>query len=190
MMIKFFLGLTIIGILISCTNNNKTAVQDDNNSNKQIQSPDPFDKIIKLKLPLIISSDNWNDMFKKYGNYSDNDNYKLLKHPFARLIDKEKFEAIICTVPSEVESPAFVTIDRNGKVIDSLFLVGKYGGNDPCYGISEYAIINTDLTIQIIDTTYTWDVDKDYSRIDNSKKMTVQNELYKVLDNGIIKKIK
>ena len=129
-------------------------------------------------------------MFRKYGKLGNNEEIKLLKHPFAKLVDNEAYDAIICTVPNECQSPFLVTINKNGKIIDSLFLLGKWGGNDPSYGIVEYAIINSDLTIQIIDTTDTWDVDKDYRSIESSKKTTIKNEHYKVLDNGTIKKIK
>ncbi len=187
---KIFLGLAFFSFFVNCTQNNKATIHDSKIIENQTYHSTLGDSIVKLKLPLIISYRNWDEMFRKYGKLGNNEEIKLLKHPFAKLVDNEAYDAIICTVPNECQSPFLVTINKNGKIIDSLFLLGKWGGNDPSYGIVEYAIINSDLTIQIIDTTDTWDVDKDYRSIESSKKTTIKNEHYKVLDNGTIKKIK
>ncbi len=186
MTVKIFLGLALISIFVNCTQQNKATIHDGNILGKQ----SPKDTIVTLKLPLVISSENWDEMFKKYGKLGNNEEIKLLKHPFAKLVDNEIYEAIICTVPNEVDSPFFVTINKDGKIIDSLFLIGEYGGNDASIGIKEYALINNDMTINIIDSTFSFDVDKDYNRIESSEKLTVKNVLYKVLENGMIKKIK
>ena len=106
------------------------------------------------------------------------------------LIDNEKYKAVIFVSPDATGSPVLMTFDRNGKQIDGLWLLGDWGNNDPSFGTSEIVTIDKNFTIHMIDSVSSWDLDETGDRIEATKKTTVKNEWYQILNIGAIKKIK
>jgi len=122
--------------------------------------------------------------------YAINDGWELLKHPFARLTENSNYKGIIFVSTDETGSPTLITIDKSGQPIDTLFLLGDWGGNDPSIGTREITTINKDYTIQLIDSISTFDVGPDGDRIVSSEKLNVTNETYRIRDDGKIEKIR
>jgi len=74
--------------------------------------------------------------------------------------------------------------------VDTINLLGDSAGNDPGSWTSELATINQDLTIRLLDSISTYDLSADDERIEDSRKLTVKDELFKILDSGKIGRIR
>jgi hypothetical protein len=105
-------------------------------------------------------------------------------------VDSKNYKAIIFISTDETGSPTLITIDRIGNPIDTLFLLGDWASNDPSNGTTEIATINKDLTIHLLDSASTYDLGPDGDRIESTRKLTVTDELYRILNSGVIEKIR
>ena len=77
-----------------------------------------------------------------------------------------------------------ITFDKRGNKIDSFALLGDIASNDPSHWTKELSIINTDLTIQLVDSIWSYDLDSDGGRIETSGRLTIKNELHQILESG------
>ena len=188
---RLIFGLTIL-LTTSCSEKSKTDSADNFEQEKEMTTfSSVYDTLDFLTIPITLSPDKWSEMYREHLNkYGINEGWELLKHPYARLTENSNYKGIIFVSTDETGSPTLITIDKVGQPIDTLFILGDWGGNDPSIGTSEIAIINNDYTIHLIDSTSTFDVGPDGGRIENSGKLTVTNERYRILDNGKIEKIR
>lgn len=150
-----------------------------------------YDTLDVLNVPITLTPSVWSEMYKLHlDKYTINEGWELLKHPFARLTGNSNYKGIIFVSTDETGSPVLITIDKTDRPIDTLFLLGDWGGNDPSNETREITTINKDYTILLIDSTSTFDIGPDGDRIVSSEKLTATNETYRILDNGKIEKIR
>ena len=184
----------IFGLIILLTTNCSEKSKTDSTDNFEKQTKvftSVYDTLDLLTVPITLTPDNWSDMYKKHlDKYGTKDGWELLKHPYARLTENSTYKGIIFISTDETGSPTLITIDKSGQPIDTLFILGDWGGNDPSIGTSEIATITKDYVIHLVDSTSTFDVGPDGDRIENSAKLTVTNGAYRILDNGKIEKIR
>ncbi len=181
--------LTIISMFTTCST--KSAADQ---VQKEISKPEDFksiyDTLDQLNIPIKLTPDNWSDLYNKHvEKYGIRFGERTLDHPFAKLTENENYKAFIFVSTDETGSPVIITFDRKGNKIDGLGLLGDWGGNDPSIGTTEIAIINKDLTIHLIDSTWTYDLTPDGDRIESSEKLTTKNELYRILNSGKIERV-
>jgi hypothetical protein len=151
-----------------------------------------YDTLEQFQILITLTDEKWHEMYKKHiDKYGIGNGWELLNHPFAKLSVGEKYKAIIFVSTDETGSPTVVTIDKGGNPIDTLFLLGDSGGNDPWIWTTEMATINKDLTIELLDSVSIFDVDTTtYERIANSKKIKVTKDIYKIRTTGEFEKIR
>ena len=150
-----------------------------------------YDTLDILSVSIKWTPDEWSDLYMKHlERFGTGEGWELLKHPYARLVENSNYKGIIFVSTDETGSPTLITIDKSGQPIDTLFLLGDWGGNDPSIGTSEIVTINKDYSIHLIDSTSTFDVGPDGDRIVSSGKLKVTNEIYRISDNGKIEKIR
>jgi hypothetical protein len=114
----------------------------------------------------------------------------LLDNPVAKALDAENYKAIIFVSHDETGAPTLITINKNGQPIDTLFLLGDVSSNDPNWRTVEQAEINADRTIVLLDSVFHWDLDDTGNRIEQTMKLTVTGQRFRVLDSGIFVEIK
>ena len=150
-----------------------------------------YDTLDLLSVPIALTPEKWSDLYKRHlSKYGTNEDWELLKHPYARLTENSNYKAIIFVSTDETGSPTLVTIDKGGQPIDTLFLLGDWGGNDPTIGTSEIVTITRDYTIHLIDSTSTFHLGPDGERIESTGRLAVTNERYQIVENGRIEKIR
>ncbi|MBN8652778.1 MAG: hypothetical protein J0L67_15200 [Cytophagales bacterium] len=182
---RFFLGLAII-LTVSCKEKSKVEVDE----NLRIETfSTVYDTLDILKIPITLTPDSWSEMYRAHlEKYGVKEGWELLKHPFALLSQSPNYKAVIFVSTDETGSPTLITLDRNAKPIDTLFLLGDWGNNDPSFGTSEVVTINKDFTINLIDSVFTFQLGENGDRLENSSTLKVTNELFKILYDGRIVK--
>lgn len=188
---RLIFGLTIL-LAISCSEKSK---KDSFNNLEQQKEMTPFESVYDtldfLTVPITLTPEKWSEWYRNYlTKYGPKPDWDLLKHPYAKLTENSNYKGIIFISTDETGSPTLVTIDKEGQPIDTLFLLGDWGGNDPSIGTTEIVTINSDYTIHLIDSTSTFDVGPNGDRIEGTGKLTVTNERYQILENGKIEKIR
>jgi hypothetical protein len=103
-----------------------------------------------------------------------------------KLADKEKFTAIIYLYPADIILPIIQTTDKKGKKISDLQLFEKYCGSDEFSWSTSWAQINKDLTIQLSDSTITYDRNEEGEIIDSTRKTEVRHRHFYISDKGKI----
>lgn len=145
-----------------------------------------YDTLQNLELPLTLNQKTWSELAKKhYDKFGIKGGYDLLTMPFGKLTDSDLYKGIIFIY----DDPILITIDENLNPIDTLFLLGDNYSNDPSITTIEQAKINSDLTIQLLDSVFTYDLGKDEDRIESTKKLAITVENYRIEKTGQIKKI-
>lgn len=188
---KLFLGSILLSTVTMCSDKSKMTEPVESKAAESGLFKSAYDTLDKIEVPVTFRPDEWSDLYMKHlDKYGIKEGWELLKHPYAKLVDCKNYKAIIFISTDETGSPTIITIDRKGNPIDTLFLLGDWGGNDPGVGTNEIATINKDLTIHLLDSASIYDLDLDGDRIESSRKLTVTDELYKILDSGIIEKIR
>jgi hypothetical protein len=191
MTIRIIWIITFICVLASCSEKTKTKMSTENSISYSNSFKSQYDTLVKLELPFIPSPIIWDDLLKEHFerfNFENQDYWKLLNHPYAKLVDAKNYKAIIFYANNENNSPSIVTIGKNGVPIDTLLLLRNSGGNDPSYYSTAFVKVNTDLSIQIIDSISTYEVDQIGHRIESTLKLNVIKELHKILKTGEIQK--
>jgi hypothetical protein len=145
-----------------------------------------YDTLQNLVLPLTLDWNFWSELAQKHTNkFGIGHGDDLLRRPLAKVIDTDMYKGVIFIY----DDPILITINKELKPIDTLFLLGDNYSNDPSITTIEQAKINSDYTIQLRDSVFTFDLGKDESRIENSKKLTVKIDNYKIEKDGQIKKM-
>ena len=188
---KLVLGLVITCTLTMCSDKPKTTEQIENKVTEVERFKSVYDTLDQMVIPITFRPDEWSDLYSKHlDKYGIKEGWEVMKHPYAKLVDSMNYEAIIFISTDETGSPTLITIDRLGNPIDTLFLLGDWASNDPSNGTTEIATINKDLTIHLLDSASTYDLGPDGDRIESTRKLTVTDELYRILNSGIIEKIR
>jgi hypothetical protein len=187
---KLVLGLIITCTLTMCSVKPKT--EQNETKVKEVETfKGVYDTLDQMKIPITLTPDNWGDLYQEHVmKYGIRVGENVMDHPYARLAENGNFKAVIFVSTTDTGSPVVMTFDKLGNVIDDLWLLGDWGGNDPSSRTSELAIITKDLTIQLIDSTWTYDLSSDGDRIEGSGKLATTDELYRILESGEIEKIK
>lgn len=188
---RLIFGLTIL-LSTSCSEKPKTDSVDNIPEQKETTTfSSVYDTLDFLTVPITLTPEKWSELYRDHLNkYGTTEGWELMKHPYARLTENSNYKGIIFVSTDETGSPTLITIDKDGQPIDTLFLLGDWGGNDPSIGTSEIVTINKDYIFHLIDSTSTFDVGPDGDRIESTSKLTVTNEKYRILDNGKIEKIR
>jgi|688.fasta_scaffold983675_1 hypothetical protein len=188
---KLVLGLVITCTLTMCSDKPKTTEQTENEVTEVEGFKSVYDTLDQMEIPITFRPDEWSDLYMKHlDKYGVKEGWELMKHPYAKLVDSKNYKAIIFISTDETGSPTLITIDRIGNPIDTLFLLGDWASNDPSNGTTEIATINKDLTIHLLDSASTYDLGPDGDRIESTRKLTVTDELYRILNSGVIEKIR
>lgn len=173
-----------------CSDKPKTTEQIENKVTEAEPFKSVYDTLDQMEIPITLTWDKWDDLYYKHlEKYGPGLGEDITEHPFAKLTEEKEFKAFVFVSRDETGSPVIITFDRNGKMIDRFGLLGDITNNDPSSWTKELAIINKDLTIQFIDSVWTYDLDPDGGRIESSGKLTTKDQLYRLLDSGKFEKI-
>jgi hypothetical protein len=150
-----------------------------------------YDTLDQMEIPVTFRPDEWANLHMRHLEKSGlKKGWELMKHPYAKLVDSANYKAIVFVSTDETGSPTLITIDRTGTPIDTLFLLGDWTSNDPSNETIELATINKDLTIHLLDSVTTYDLGPDGDRIESTRKLTISDNLYRILDSGVIERIR
>jgi hypothetical protein len=144
-----------------------------------------YDTLTKTELPIEFNQKKWRKdyirtFYKKLGQNSIPSSF-----PVTILSENKNYISIIIVVD---DLPVLVTYDKDKKPIDELFILDDYGMN-PTKDITEFARINTDLTINLIDSIYTYKLDESERWIQDSQEFSRTVNNFKIDDRGKIKKM-
>jgi hypothetical protein len=188
---KFLLGLVISYTLIMCSDKPKTTEQIENKAADTESFKSVYDTLDQIEIPITLTWDKWNDLYKNHiEKYGPRAGENTTAHPFAKLVARKNFKAFIFVSTDETGSPVIMTFDRTGNVIDGLSLLGDVASNDPGNWTKELSVVNKDMTIQLIDSAWTYRLGASGDRIESSGKLTTKNELYRILESGKFEKIR
>ena len=181
---RLTLGIIVILSFVKCNRPKDKDYKNLTEDTKTFKSD--YDTLQILALPLTLNQKTWSELAKKhYDQFGIKGGYNLLTMPFGKLADSDLYKGIIFIY----DDPILITIDKNLSPIDTLFLLGDNFSNDPSITTIEQAKINSDLTIQLLDSVFTYDLGKDEDRIQSSEKLTITLKNYKIATTGQIKKI-
>jgi len=154
-------------------------------------SPDIPDTLDQLSLPITLTPNSWNDLYSSHiKKYGPRQGAETTDNPYAKLIYTDTYAAIIFITSDETGSPVIVTLDKAGNQISQLDLLGSWASNSPEIWTTEVTTIDKDLSINLTDSVWTYSVDSTGNRIEESFKLTVVNEMYKIFNSGKIQKVK
>lgn len=174
-------------IILSFTMCDRPKDKEDKNLTEDVKTfKSDYDSLQNLGLPLTLNQTIWSELAKKhYDKFGVKGGYDLLTMPFSKLVDTELYKGVIFIY----DDPILITIDKNLNPIDTLFLLGDNYSNDPSITTIEQARINSDLTIQLIDSVFTYDIRENEDRIENTEKLTITTKNYRIEKTGKIQKI-
>jgi hypothetical protein len=143
-----------------------------------------YDNLKKVDLPLELTKNRWQidiaAFYKKLGRYSIPSNY-----PVGVVSEKKNFKTVLIIID---ELPVIMTFDSKHKPIDTLFILDDYGMN-PTKEIEEFAKIDADLRITLIDSIYTFKIDENERQLIETRIFTTTVDNYQVDKNGKIRKV-
>jgi hypothetical protein len=107
-----------------------------------------------------------------------------------KIVLTDQFDALLFSIPADGTYPLVITYDKAGNKIDSLGLI-EMGGSDVDFGCVEYATVNPDRTIVLLDSTINWKVTPNGgNRIEGSDSLVVTQKVFTLLENGRFQKPK
>lgn len=189
----FFFALVGYAALLTACGDQK------GNTNTALQSLEPegntfssrYDSLKVLEIPAKIDWKMWDRETALYRERAGPmKTASLLDNPVAKALDAENYKAIIFVSHDETGAPTLITINKNEQPIDTLFLLGDVSSNDPNWRTVEQAEINADRTIVLLDSVFHWELDDAGNRIDQTMKLTVTGQRFRVLDSGVFVEIK
>lgn len=187
---KPLIVLTLFFLLVMCSVKTKQADEVETNIDETELFKSVYDTLDQMKIPITLTWKKWNSLYEEHlKRYGLKQGENTTDHPFAKLVERKKYKAFVFTSTDETGSPIIITFDKDGKSIDGFSLLGDVASNDPSNWTKELAIINEDLSIELIDSVWTYDLDSAGERIESSEKLTTKNELYRILDTGKFEKI-
>lgn len=184
--------ILLLTILFGCGN---TVIKKDstNKTDKvtEISFKDFSDKIPLLTLPL---SSNCETGFNvtRYG-FTNNEILKFGRDNcsiLGKLVDNEKYTAIIYLQPCDTQLPIIVTTDKYGRKIAELELYDGYCGEEEDFNEISYFSIDKDLNILMTDSSTTFKRDEKIEIIESSKQTTVTYKHFRINTDGKIIKQK
>jgi len=182
---RFLIIVAVVFLVMAKCHSPKSYENRSLNSNVLTFQSD-FDTLQRLSLPLTLNGKIWSELSRNhYETFGFRKGDDILTEPFGKFVDSELFKGVIFIF----DDPILVTIDRNQNPIDTLFLLGDNYSNDVSTATTEQAIVNTDLSIQLIDSVFTYLVDENDDRIDSSEKLEIQTENYRINKTGKILKV-
>jgi hypothetical protein len=188
---KLYKGLLFLFVLMNCTDKaNTTGSAAATVGVRHFTSV--YDSLDKMAVPVVLTSDKWDSLYTIHvDKYGIGGSWKsTLNHPYKKLMDSERYKAIVFVSIDETGAPLLVTIDSLGSVIDSLSLLGDWSSNDAESRTIETATIGSDFSIRLLDSVFTYRLGPEGDRLESTQKLTVTDELYRVLDNGTISRIR
>lgn len=188
---KFIGGLIITCTLTMCSNKSKTTERIENKITKTQSFKSVYDTLDQMAIPVTFRPDAWSDLYMMHlEKYGIKEGWELMKHPYAKLVDSANYKGIIFVSTDETGSPTLITIDRKGNPIDTLFLLGDWASNDRSNGTIELTTIDKDLTIHMLDSVSTYDLGPNGDRLEETRKLTITDESYRILNTGVIERIR
>ena len=172
-------------ILLSCSTNKDT------NLNNDFQTY--LNSLDKLETPLTFDTRS-NEIPVRSQNY-DTTLFKKYKHtwsvgPHGKIFENDSIIVLVDISPRDVVVPILTTFNQHGEKLDSLNPWNKSGG-DIGYESYEFVTINDKKEIIVVDSTKTWDLNKEEDDIiEGTEKLTVDTVTYKIDKKGRIIKIK
>ena len=181
----------VIGILVAIGLSACTRKVDHNEKSQETGLfKSDYDTLKQIELPVLYTWDTWSEQVAgHHERYGVGQGWELSKHPFGKLIDTINYKGIIFISTDETGSPTLITIGRNQNPIDTLFILGDMGSNDPGIKTIEQGSIDNNLVIQLVDSVFTYDVGDAGNRINTTEKLTIKTEKYRIENTGHIKKI-
>ena len=150
-----------------------------------------FSSIKELKLPLEFNS-NQEIHLKSYSIADDSILSKITQSETGfQLYGKTSINSglvlLVGMIPSDNGSPLLITVDSNGKKIDS-FLGYRTAGADMGWYCSNSIILNPSGKIEFIDSTLTREIKDDGSNeIPGTEKLTIRKKFYLINNEGFFK---
>ena len=144
----------------------------------------------KLEFPLEFSIYSKMEASKSY----DSKLFKKYKHawtyaPYGVAFQKENIIGIVeYSIADNNLAPFLITYDGQGHKIDSLNILSNVGGGE--YGQTiQRAILSEELELSIIDSTFSWELDKNYEIDSTTIEIEVAETFYRIQIDGAIQKI-
>lgn len=150
-----------------------------------------YDTLQPLKLPITLTWNIWDSIrWKQIEKYGIGKGDNPTDHPVAKLASHSNYKVIVFSSTDETGSPVVITFDKNGVQIDEIYLLGDISSNDTEKRTKEIARISDKLTIQLIDSVWSYSLDSAGQRLENSGILTTEFETYKISESGKFEKIK
>jgi hypothetical protein len=185
-------NLTIILLLTLLSSCGKTTQKDNVSLNEKRQKTEYTFSEYSEKIPIInlpfsstcdieLKGSRFGFTDKEISKYGRKDCYV-----YGKLVDNEKYTAIIYLLPCDIVLPIIQTTDKKGTKISELELHDSYCGEDEFSWGSSGFTINKDLTIQITDSANSFERDDKAEIIESTKKVTVKHRQFYISENGKI----
>ena len=194
--------LIYFGLIISSCNNptpkKEVSIEAVTEKVKTVEEPIPnldpkfaayVNKIDSLSLPYEISCFDFSSYDK-----TEEDNDRIDRTyasewyiPYRKIETNKPFEIIMYLSPADIYIPVIKTFSSDGKAISELQLFTNCGG-DPGYKARQFIEIRSNHEIVRIDSTWRWELDAEYREIESTKQIKVTRTVYRIENNGIIKK--
>jgi hypothetical protein len=173
--------LVLLGILLSSCNSKKQS------NSETITFQSIYDSLEKIELPLQLTPKSWSEIVRtKTKNHSSLSTAHT--QPIAKIYDCKDFKLVLFEFQAESAAPILYSVNKKNELTDTLFLMGDWTSNDPENRTQEYVTINKDLTIQLLDSAFTWKVDSLGERIQSTMATKVKLENYQISEMGKILK--
>ena len=112
------------------------------------------------------------------------------EYPYRRIPGNSDLQILMTLSPADILLPIIKTYDKEGKLIASEQLFFNFCGGEPGYYHTEHIRINSNLVIEHIDSSWTYDVNDEQEEIEGTEKLEVVTQNFRILENGEIVKEK
>jgi hypothetical protein len=191
---KFVKRLLIL-LVVGCSNAG-TKTQDSTSTTDK-QKPESEIKLIKylnncptLRLPIKINGSSRSIFSQDGPKVPETDwTHVYAAGQFRKLFETDSMFLMLFYFPAGAGGLTLETLDKDGHIIDSLPVIYKHDNADPSFSAFENATILADRTVITNDTLITYKVDEREIPIPSTKSVKIENNKYRILDNGQIKKL-
>lgn len=115
----------------------------------------------------------------------------LRNYLYGKIFESDDYYGLIYSVPVSTFTPILRTVDKKGKQIDELQLLGELGSaGDNESMFKESARIFSEDLIVLTDSVFSWKINDVGERIQESQKIQVVVEKYRITAKGKIERIK
>jgi len=189
---RLILTLLSATLLVACSDKSKSKIETPTapRSGDSILFNSPYDSLETLSLPITLDTDVWDSLyFIHLDKYGPGEAWEITKRPYMKIAENEHFKAIIFIRSDESGAPVVITIDSAGQQIDGVALLGDWTSNDPSSWTTELATVDKDLTIHLLDSVSSFQLDPDGARIDSTRVLEIKHEYYKINHDGKVERI-